>query len=113
MPVGASPTRRNGTAIELEDFGCKKFYLFLYRRPFKIVIDHKPLESVFSKPGPPLQSSIRIQTIANRMMDYDFRSREKGKRTGISDYTSRYPMPLRVIQVRIENDWGSKRDQIV
>ena len=40
--------------IELEalagDFGCKKFHLFLYGRPFKIVTDHKPLESVFNKP---------------------------------------------------------------
>ena len=51
--------------IELEalagDFGCKKFHLFLYGRPFKIVTDHKPLESVFNKPT--YKSSIRVQRI--------------------------------------------------
>ena len=58
--------------IELEalagDFGCKKFHLFLYGRPFKIVTDHKPLESVFNKPTH--TTSIRVQRIVNRMMDY-------------------------------------------
>ena len=33
------------------DFGCKKFHLFLYGRPLKMVTDHKPLESVFNKPS--------------------------------------------------------------
>ena len=60
--------------IELEalagDFGCKKFHLFLYGRPFKIVTDHKLLESVFNTPTH--TSSIRVQRIVNCMMDYDF-----------------------------------------
>ena len=51
--------------IELEalagDFGCTKFHLFLYGRRFKIVTDHKPLESVFNKPTH--KSSIRVQRI--------------------------------------------------
>ena len=59
--------------IELEalagDFGCKKFHLFLYGRPFKIVTDHKPLQSMFNKPIH--TTSIRVQRIVNRMMDYD------------------------------------------
>ena len=42
--------------IELEalagDFGCRKFHLFLYGRPLKIVTDHKPLEAVFNMHTP-------------------------------------------------------------
>ena len=56
--------------ILASDFGCNKFHLFLYGRPFKFVTDSEPLESVFNKPTP--TSSVQIQRIANRMMDYDF-----------------------------------------
>ena len=60
--------------IELEalggDFGCKKFHLLLYGRPFKIVRDSEPLESVFNKSTP--TSSVQIRRIANHMMEYDF-----------------------------------------
>ena len=60
--------------IELEalpdDFGCKKFHLFLYGILFKIVTEHKLLESIFNKPTH--TTSIRVQRIVNRMLDYDF-----------------------------------------
>ena len=82
--------------IELEalagDFGCKKFHLFLYGIPFKIVTDHKPLESVFNKPTH--TTSIRVQRIVNRMMDYDFVVEYRPGKENISDYTLRHPMPL-------------------
>ena len=52
------------------DFGCNKFHLFLYGRPFKIVRHSEPLESVFNKPTP--TSLVQIQRIANHMTDYDF-----------------------------------------
>ena len=67
-------TEKRYSQIELEalagDFGCKKFHLFLYGIPFKMVTDHKPLESVFNKPTH--ATSIRVQRIVNRMLDYDF-----------------------------------------
>ena len=82
--------------VELEalagDSGCKKFHLFLYGRPFKIVTDHKPPESVFNKPTH--TSSIRVQRIVNRMMDYDLIVEYRPGKENISDYTSRHPMPL-------------------
>ena len=66
------PEKRH-SQIELEalsgDFKCKKFHLFLYGRPLKMVPDHKPLQSVFNKPTH--TSSIRVQRIVNRMLDYD------------------------------------------
>lgn len=54
-PVEASQTQRKRySQMKLEallgDFGCKKFHLFLYGIPFKMVTDQKPLESVFNKP---------------------------------------------------------------
>ena len=81
--------------IELEalarDFGCKKFHLFLYGRHFKMVTDHKPLESVFNKPTH--TSSIRVQRIVNRMLDYGLVVEYRPGKENISDYTSRHPMP--------------------
>lgn len=83
--------------IELEAlagyFGCKKFHLFLYGMRFKIVTDHKPLESVFNKPTH-TTLSIRVQRIVNRMLDYDFVVEYRPGKENISDYTSRNPMPL-------------------
>ena len=88
--------KKRYSQIELEalagDFGCNKFHLFLYGRPFKIVTDHKPLESVFNKPTH--TSSIRIQRIVNRMIDYDFVVEYRRWKENISYYTSRHPMPL-------------------
>ena len=79
--------------IELEalagDFGCKKFHLLLYGMPFKIITDHKPLESVFNKPTH--ETSIQVQRISTRMMDYDFVVEYRPGKDNISDYTSRHP----------------------
>ena len=70
--------------------GHKKFHLFLYERPFKIATDHKPLESVFNKPTH--TTSIRIQRIVSRMMDYDFVVDYRPGKENVLDYTSRHPM---------------------
>ena len=82
--------------IELEalagDFDCKKFHLFLYKIPIKIVTDHKPLEIVFNKPT--RTTSVRVQRIVNRMMDYDVVVEYRPGKENISDYTSRHPIPL-------------------
>ena len=84
--------------IELEalagDFGCKKFHLFLYGRPFKIVTDHKPLESGPTNNKLTHTTSIRVQRIVNRMMDYDFVVEYRPGKENISDYTSRHPVSL-------------------
>ena len=56
-----------------------------------MVTDHKPLESVFNKPTH--ETSIRVQRIVNRMLDYDFVVEYRSGKESTSDYTSRYPMP--------------------
>ena len=89
-------TEKRYSQIELEalagNFGCKKFHLFLYGILFKMVTDHKPLESVLNKPTH--KTSIRVQRIVNRMLDYDFAVEYRPGRENISDYTSRHPVPL-------------------
>ena len=74
------------------DFGCKKFHLFLYGRSFKMVTDHEPFQSVSNKPTH--TSSIRVQGIVNRVLDYDLVVEYRPGRENISDYTSRHPMPV-------------------
>ena len=91
-----SGTARKYSQIELEalagDFRCRKFYLFLYGRPFKIMSDHKPLETVFNKPTH--TTSIRVLRIVNRMLDYDFLVQYRPGKENISDYTSRQSVPF-------------------
>ena len=80
--------------IELEmlavDFGCKKFHVYLYGAPFIVVSDHKPLEVIFNNPRH--QTSLRLQRILVRFMDYDFGVKYRPGKDNISDYTSRHPM---------------------
>jgi len=96
-------TEKRYSQIELEalagDFGCKKFHLFLYGIPFKMVTDHKPLESVFNKPTH--ATSIRVKRIVNRMLDYDFVVEYRPGKEKISGYTSRH-------QFRTQNYQGSE-----
>ena len=84
-------TEKRYSQIELEalagDFGYKKFHLFLFGIPFKMLMDHKALESVFNKPTH--ATSIRVQ----RMLDYDFAVDYRPGKENISDYTSRHPEP--------------------
>ena len=81
--------------IELEmlavDFGCQKFHMYLYGNPFTVVSDHKPLEVIFNNPRH--KTSLRLQRILVRMMDYDFKVKYQPGKDNISDYTSRHPVP--------------------
>ena len=82
--------------IELEtlavDFACRKFHVFLYGRPFIVVTDHKPLEFIFNNPRH--ATSIRLQRMTVRMLDYEFKVEYRPGKTNISDYISRHPLPL-------------------
>lgn len=58
-----SDAERNYSQIELEmlaaDFACRKFHVFMYGSPFKIVTDNKPLEVILNNPRH--QTSIWLQ----------------------------------------------------
>ena len=81
---------RNHSQIELEmlaaDFACRKFHVFLYGLTFKIVTDHKPLEVILNNPRH--KTSIRLQRMMVRMLDYEFKVEYRPGKTNISDYTS-------------------------
>ena len=54
--------------------------------------DHMPLEVVFNKPTH--STSVRVQRIVYRLMDYDFVAECRPGRENITDYTSRHSMLL-------------------
>jgi hypothetical protein len=72
-------------------FACKKFHLYLYGIPFTIITDHKPFEAILNNPRH--QTSIRLQRILVRIMDYQFKVEYRPGKDNISDYTSRHPLP--------------------
>ena len=88
-------TESRYSQIELEmlaiDLACNRFHLYLYGIPFTIISDHKPLEVIINNPRH--QTSVRLQWILVRVMDYDFKVQYRRGKTNISDYTSRHPIP--------------------
>jgi hypothetical protein len=90
-----SDTETRYSQIELEtlavDFACKKFHLYLYGIPFKIITVHKPFEAILNNPRH--QTSIRLQRILVRIMDYQFKVEYRPGKDNISDCTSRHPLP--------------------
>ena len=90
-----SDAERNYSQTELEmlaaDFGCRKFHVFLYGLPFKIVTDHKPLEVILNNPRH--KTSIRLIRMMVRMLDYEFEVEYMPGQTNTSDYKSRHPLP--------------------
>jgi hypothetical protein len=72
-------------------FACKKLHLYLYGIPFTIITDHKPFEAILNNPRH--QTSIRLQRILVRIMDYQFKVEYRPGKDNISDYTSRHPLP--------------------
>ena len=90
-----SDAERNYSQMELErlaaDFACRKFHVFWYGLPFKIVTDHKPLEVILNNPRH--KTSIPLQRMMVRMLDYVFKVKYRPGKTNISNYTSRHPLP--------------------
>ena len=74
-------------------FGLKKFYQYLYGRPFILVIDHKPLTALFSpKKGTPLLAANKQARWALwlNQFDYTFKYRKTADH-GSADALSRLP----------------------
>ena len=90
-----SDTETRYSQIELEtlavDFACKKFHIYLYGITFTIITDHKPFETILNNPRH--QTSIRLQRIRVRIMDYQFKVEYRPGKDNISHYTSRHPLP--------------------
>ena len=98
---GVTDPEKRYSQIELEalagDFGCKKFHLFLYGRPFKMVTDHKPHSYVLD-PSPK-----DCQPSAGLRLGSGVSSRER------KHFRLHFTTPYagkQVLEFRIENDEG-------
>lgn len=62
-----SQTEREALAVV---WGCEHFHLYLFGNKFKIISDHKPLESIFNNPNskPPA----RIERWRLKLQPYSF-----------------------------------------
>jgi hypothetical protein len=88
-----TPTQQAYAQIEKEAlaivFGCEKFHHIVYGRDFTVETDHKPLETILSKP---LQSMpMRLQRMRLRLQWYNITVKYKpGKQIPVADTLSRY-----------------------
>jgi transposase InsO family protein len=82
-----SQTEREALAIL---WGCERFHLYLYGGKFKVISDHKPLESIWNNPRskPPA----RIEKWGLRLQAYDCEIVYKAGKSNAADYMSRHPL---------------------
>lgn len=81
-----SKTEREALAVV---WGCEHFHLYLFGNQFKIISDHKPLESIFNNPNskPPA----RIERWRLKLQPYSFTVQYKPGKSNAADYMSRHP----------------------
>ena len=91
--------KRNYSQLEKEGltivFGAKKFHQYLFGRHFSILLDHKPLQHIFSETSavPPLASA-RIQQWALLLGGYDYSTAYKpGATHANADMLCQLPQP--------------------
>ena len=69
-------------------FGCKKFHTYVYGRKVEVGTDHKPLQSIFTKPLH--KAPVRLQRFMLQLQKYDLNVKYKpGKETFVADTLSR------------------------
>lgn len=93
--MSLNSAQRNYAQIEKEllavVLGCEKFHYYLYGRPFKAIVDHKPLLGLVNKPIDSL--SPRLQRLVIRLLKYDVTLEYiPGKELYIPDALSRAPL---------------------
>ena len=78
-------------------FGITRFHMYLYGRPFKVITDHKPLETIVQKPllkAPHLLTPLppRLQRMLQKIQGYDYVVEYRsGKSMTLADTLSRFP----------------------
>lgn len=72
-------------------WGCEKFHLYVYRRPFTITSDNKALEYIFKRSNGKVP--IRIEHWTVRLFDYDFKVKHRPGIGNPADFLSRHPIP--------------------
>ena len=71
-------------------WATEHFHLYLYGTDFTIITDHKPLETIFSRPR--ISPSARIERWLLRMQLYSFNVKYRPGQDNPSDYLSRHPI---------------------
>nr|VZH95151.1 unnamed protein product [Spirometra erinaceieuropaei] len=112
-----NPAEKNCGQIEKEAlalvFAVKKFHKPLYGRHFTLLMDHKPLLSIFgSKKGIPVNSASRLQRWATILLGYDFdirycRTTDFGQADALSRLISNQQEPAEdtvIVAISIEDD---------
>jgi len=70
-------------------YGCEHFRVYLCGAPFRLIIDNKPLEQIFSHPGKKLP--IRLERWSMRLLPYSFQVEYISTKDNPADYLSRHP----------------------
>ncbi|XP_046585212.1 uncharacterized protein K02A2.6-like [Haliotis rubra] len=86
-------SQRNYAQIEKEMmaivFGCENFHHYLFGKSFKVISDHKPLETIFKKPLHAVP--LRLQRMRIRLQMYDMTVQyTPGKEIPVADMLSRH-----------------------
>ena len=95
-------TEQNYANIEREMlaivYGCSKFYMYLYGRPFTVESDHRPLEQIFKKNL--VQAPPRLQRMFFKLMPFNMDIKYKpGRMMVLPDALSRLsPLEKHVIE---------------
>lgn len=89
-------TEKNYAQIEKEMLAivhsCKKFHHYIFGRQVRVESDHKPLQSIFSKPI--LSAPMRLQAMMLRLQPYDLDIQYvRGKDIPVGDALSRANLP--------------------
>ena len=83
-----SQTEREGLAVV---WGAEHFHLYLHGSTFRIITDHKPLETIFNKST--CKATARIERFQLRLQPYKFKVVYKPGSDNPADYMSRHPIP--------------------
>ena len=70
-------------------WGCEKYHLYLYGKPFSVITDHKPLVKMFNDPTH--QSPPRIERWILKLQPYEFTVEYKPGDNNPADYLSHHP----------------------
>ena len=71
-------------------YGIEHFHLYLYGHDFRVITDHKPLETIFANPK--CRSSARLERWCLRLQDYNFTVKFPQGVNNPSDFLSRHPL---------------------
>lgn len=94
-----SQTEREALAVT---WACEHCDLYLRGlQHFTVITDHKPLETIWKKPCPPL----RIERWGLRLQPYKFIIRYLPGRENIADYMSRHPIPMDIQEKNLSEEY--------